>query len=279
VGVIGLGGGTFIVYNIETVPVSGRKRFNWVSPENEKQLAEQQYNQVLQQFRGTILPARDPRVKLVQKTLRRLLPASGLENEDWEVHVIEDPMANAFVIPGGKVFVFTGILPICGGEDGLATVLGHEIAHNVAHHSAENMSRLSLLIPFAQLASLLFDVPGGWSWMLLDYALNRPGSRTQETEADFIGLMMMAQSCYDPEEAVHLWERMEKAEQARIPQFMSTHPSNHNRIAKITEWLPRAEAKRDESQCGQGMMESIGSFQKVFREQIQPQKADGDDFW
>jgi len=94
------------------------------------------------------------------------------------------------------------------------------------------------------------DISGQMSWILLDYVWNKPGSRAQETEADFIGLLMMAQSCYDPQAAVGLWQRMEKAEKVAIPQFMSTHPSNHNRIAKIESWLPQAMQKREESSCG-----------------------------
>ncbi|KAL9117763.1 MAG: hypothetical protein Q9187_005699, partial [Circinaria calcarea] len=222
----GVGLATFVGYNIETVPISGRRRFNWVSGSYEQEMGEQQYQQIINEFRGRILPEWHPHVKLVRRVLERLIPASGLEGQEWEVNVIDDKaQLNAFVIPGGKVFVFSGLLPICNGEDGLATVLGHEIAHNVVHHAAENYSRLSLILPIAWLGSFIFDVSGQLSFALLDYAYNRPGSRKQESEADYIGLMMMAQSCYDPEAAVELWRRMEQAEQIAIPQFLSTHPS------------------------------------------------------
>ena len=88
----------------------------------------------------------------------------------------------AKAMSSGKVFVFSGILPICGGEDGLATVLGHEIAHNVAHHSAENVSRASLLLPFVYAVSLLFDVSGSFTYFILDYIYQKPGSRKQEVQ-------------------------------------------------------------------------------------------------
>ncbi|MCJ1392630.1 hypothetical protein MMC18_005500 [Xylographa bjoerkii] len=185
---------------------------------------------------------------MVHRVLNRLIPASGLEGQEWEVHVIDDKeQMNAFVIPGGKVFVFSGLMPICDGDDGLATVLGHEIAHNVAHHAAENYSRLSLVLPIAYLVSFIYDVSGNLTFTILDYAYNKPGSRKQESEADYIGLMMMAQSCFDPEAAVELWQRMEKTNQVAIPQFLSTHPSNHNRIAKIQEWLPKARILAEQS--------------------------------
>jgi len=132
----GLGGVYF--YNTDTVPVSGRRRFNIISPAFEVQLGVQQYQQVLQQYRGRILSDSDPRSRQVKRVLERLIPNSGLPADfDWKVHVIDSEETNAFVIPGGKVFVFTGILPICGNDDGLAAVLSHEVGHTVARHIAE----------------------------------------------------------------------------------------------------------------------------------------------
>ncbi|MCJ1438896.1 hypothetical protein MMC27_008286 [Xylographa pallens] len=255
IGASGVGTVGFIGYNIETVPVSGRRRFNWVSPAQEEEMGKQQYEQVLQEFQRQLLPRWHPQTMMVHRVLERLIPASGLEGQAWEVHVIDDEeQMNAFVIPGGKVFVFSGLLPICDGEDGLATVLGHEIAHNVAHHAAENYSRLSLVLPLAYLVSFIYDVSGNLTFTLLDYAYNKPGSRKQESEADYIGLMMMAQSLFDPGAAVELWQRMEKANQVAIPQFLSTHPSNHNRIAKIQEWLPKARMLAEKSKDEHGTL-------------------------
>lgn len=142
---------------------------------------------------------------MVNKVLARLIPAAGLEGQNWEVQVIDDAEEkNAFVLPGNKVFVFSGILPICAGEDGLAAVLGHEIAHNIAHHSAEKLSQMAYLIPIALLLSGTFDISGSLAQFILDIALERPGSRKMEAEADHIGLLMMAQACYDPSAAVGL---------------------------------------------------------------------------
>jgi hypothetical protein len=139
VGLITAGAGGVYVYNLEEVPVSGRRRFNIISPQLEESLGKATVDQVKEQYQGQFLPDHDKRVQQVKHVLERLLPfaeGEGLKGMDWEVHVIDSPEQNAFVAPGGKVFVFTGILPLCRDEDGIAAVLGHEIAHVVAHHTA-----------------------------------------------------------------------------------------------------------------------------------------------
>lgn len=252
--VSGLAGGVggVYLYNLETVPVSGRRRFNVVSEENERSMGQELYKQVMSEFGDKILPDNDPRSRLVQKVLTRLIPSSGLDSAEWEVHVIDSAETNAFVIPGGKVFVFTGILPICAGEAGVAAVLGHEIAHNLAHHSAEKMSKGYILALAFMLLQYVVELPDFASQMLLTLGFERPGSRAQESEADYIGMLMMAQSCYDPEAAVDLWGRMQEAEKEHDvpPQMLSTHPSSANRQAKLREWLPKALERYDQSECG-----------------------------
>ena len=139
VGIITAGAGGFYVYNLEEVPVSGRRRFNIISPGMEESMGRATVDQVKEEYKGHFLSDHDPRVSQVKQVLERLLPyaeGEGLKGMDWEVHVIDSPEQNAFVVPGGKVFVFTGILPLCQNEDGIAAVLGHEIAHVVAHHTA-----------------------------------------------------------------------------------------------------------------------------------------------
>jgi metalloendopeptidase OMA1, mitochondrial len=241
----------FYAANQEQVPITHRRRFNVVSPETEKQLSEQGYNEILQQFRGKILPENHQYTQLVARVVERLLPSVGdLAGDEWRVHVIDEPdQKNAFVIPGGKVFVFTGILPICQDENGLAAVLGHEIAHNVAHHVSERMSQNFITMAFAIVASLVFDISGGLANSLGSLLLSMPNSRAQEMEADHIGLLIMAQSCYDPHSAIGLWTRMAEAEKGAPPQFLSTHPTSYNRRELIRGWMPEAESKYSESEC------------------------------
>ncbi len=139
---------------------------------------------------------------------------------------------NAFVLPGGKVFVFSGILQLTRNDSGLAAVLGHEIAHNLANHVGERMSS-DLGTNFLMWPMIILTAPFGglpllmqlFGWGALDLAFGRPMNRRQETEADYIGLMMMAEACYDPREAASFWARMEKAHQMEPPEWLSTHPS------------------------------------------------------
>ena len=183
-GAAGLGAGTFYYLNLERVPISGRLRFNCFSPRFGEQMADMQKQSILQEFRGRVLPPHHPYSIMVDKVMQRLIPASGLENLNWEVTVIDDPdQANAFVMPGGKVFVFSGILPICGGEDGLAAVLGHEISHQLANHTGEKMSENLYLMPLVLLAAYYLNISGSDSSFLFDLILTKPGSRKMEVRA------------------------------------------------------------------------------------------------
>lgn len=141
IGIITAGGGTVYVLNLEEVPVSGRRRFNFIPASVEQSLGESTVAEIQQTYAGRFLDDSDPRSRMVKRVLERLLPhafeaGKGLSEMAWEVHVIDSPEMNAFVVPGGKVFVFTGILPHCKDEDGVAAVLGHEVAHVIARHTA-----------------------------------------------------------------------------------------------------------------------------------------------
>lgn len=139
--------------------------------------------------------------------------------------------ANAFVLPGGKVFVYSGIFPVCKTSDGLAAVMGHEIAHNMAQHSAEKMSQMVLLQPiiwglmYLDYTGVTMGLGRHLGTMMLDLGIMRVSSREQESEADHIGLMLMAAACYDPKAAIGLWERMERLNKEMPPEWLSTHPS------------------------------------------------------
>ena len=249
-GIIGLGTGSFYVYNLDTVPVTNRRRFNCITPNIEQKLGEQTNQAVLQEFRGKILPPSDRRHVLVTRVLNRLVEAADLPGQKWEVRVIDDSdQINAFVLPGGKVFVFTGILPLCKGEDGLAAVLGHEIAHNIGHHTAEQLSRSVWLFPIIIMVDW-FIGGGGVGRLTSNLLFELPGSRRQETEADYIGLLLMAKACFDPRKAVDFWDRMQRQEKVSPPAFLSTHPNSKNRLKMIEDWLPEANDRLASSECG-----------------------------
>ncbi|KLJ11954.1 hypothetical protein EMPG_12899 [Blastomyces silverae] len=239
--------------------MTGRRRFNCISNEMEMQFGKQTYEMILQEYRGQFLPESHHLVRYVDSVFRKLIlsgqPQLGeedamLKNLKWKVHVINSSEMNAFVLPGGNVFVFTGILPVCRDKDGLAAVLGHEIAHVLAHHPAERMSSNIIVIVAALAASMLFDVSQNLSSAIFNLMLALPNSRAQESEADEIGLMMMAKSCFKPEAAAGLWSRMHQAEKAVPPQILSTHPSSRRRMEAIQKWLPQANTVYDDSGCG-----------------------------
>ncbi|KAG4033785.1 hypothetical protein MFRU_004g02880 [Monilinia fructicola] len=264
------GGILFYFTNLEDVPVSGRKRFNIYSHQDMEREGQMMYQQILRQYKGAILPEWDHRTQMVQRVMNRLIPASGIDNVNWEVNVIESNEMNAFVIPGGKVFVFTGILPIAKTDDGLATILGHEIAHNLANHSGETMSKTAVIyMPLRILFRFLDEsgYTGGLGQILgslaLEFGMNLPASRNQEKEADHIGLMIMAKSCYNPQAAVGVWERMQAAEKNAPPEWLSTHPSNNNRITQMREWMSKAEAARDDSGCAP-IINNFNEFRNAF---------------
>ncbi|EPE27585.1 hypothetical protein GLAREA_04376 [Glarea lozoyensis ATCC 20868] len=255
--VIALTGGSIIFYvtHLEEVPVSGRTRFICYSDESVEKEGQMAYRHVMSDYGRAILPQWDSRTKQVERVMRRLIPASGMEGVDWEVCVIDSPEANAFVIPGGKVFVFSGILPIAKNDDGLAAILGHEIAHNLARHSNEAMSSMILLQPVRWMFIFLDSTgyTGGLGRLIgdlfLDFGLMKPASRRQESEADYIGLIMMAKACYDPRAAADVWQRMETAHATDMPAWLSTHPTNKSRMDNMREWLSKADAAREQSGC------------------------------
>lgn len=225
-------------------------------------MGNQSYKEVLSSSHGKILPEHHPTTALVKRVLDRLIPQAPIVGANWRVHVIKDDgMINAFVLPGGKVFVYTGILPVCEDEDGLAAVLGHEIAHVVARHPAERMSNSLLTIGAVVLISAMFDISGQIPSLLLNLMYSLPNSRTQEAEADEMGLMMMSKACYNPEAAARLWSRMQRLEKEAPPQFMSTHPSSYNREEAIRDRLHKAQNVYEQSGC-----DSMQTYMPGFRQ-------------
>ncbi len=194
----------------------------------------------------------------VHRVGKRIADAANKPEYHWEFAVIEDQhMVNAFCLPGGKVAVFTGILPITKDDTGLATVMGPEVAHALQRHGAERMSR-SILEQIAQLGTMAAAAtghidPGVMQGLQSAYGVgvSLPFNRKQESEADYIGLQLMAKAGYDPREAVNFWERMSGCPRkmigtlcfrsaTSIPEFLSTHPSDITRINQIEAWVPGA---------------------------------------
>jgi predicted Zn-dependent protease len=259
VGLAGGGLGIFYITHLEEAPYSHRRRFMWVSPGLELLLGEQAYRQTLSEFRGGILPDEHPDAVRVQRVMKRIIKQSGLEDLDWKIHVVHAPESspNAFVLPGGKVFVLRNILPICGNDDGLATVLAHETAHQVNRHIAEKMSYSPI---YMALGIVLYTITGSSAVnrIVLNALFQLPASREMEAEADYVGLMMMSKACFNPSEAVHMWERMSAYEKkmsrtgGQVPEFLSTHPANQSRINNIQGWMSEANSLRDQAGCDQG---------------------------
>jgi predicted Zn-dependent protease len=208
-----------------------------LTPRQELVLGRQAYRQLLEEAGDRVLPADAPEVRRVRRVADRIIEASEIEplqreinlrlrgyRFEWEVSVIRDRRANALCLPGGKIAVLTGILPVARTEGQLATVLSHEIAHALAHHASERVAR---------------EASGG-----LAILWNKRYDREQEAEADHIGVFLMAFAGYDPEEAVEFWERMQQAQGAggRLPEILSDHPSDARRLRNLQQWVPAARA-------------------------------------
>ncbi len=173
----------------------------------------------------------------------------------WEVVVFEDPAANAFALPGGKIGVFTGLLDVARSDDQLATVLGHEVAHVLADHGNERMSTtfaaqagLQAVQVFAGGSSETSDNVMAVLGVGAQVGVLLPFSRAQESEADLLGLDLMASAGFEPSESVELWRNMAKAGGGQPPQFLSTHPSHESRIRELQERIPRASRIQSNAQ-------------------------------
>lgn len=241
-----------------TVPLSGRKQLALVSDDQIQQQAAVAYKEFLgnpntKVVTGTSDATRVKRVgNRIAAAVNQYLKAEGLSNQfnfNWEFNLVQSDDVNAWCMPGGKVAVYTGILPFTANEDGLATVMGHEIAHAIARHSMEQMSNQYALQVGAQVLGM---ATSGKSTIMRGLVNNFYGiggqlamlkySRGNESEADELGLMFMAMAGYNPQHAVAFWERMASAKSKAnsTPEFLSTHPSDARRVADIQKLIPRA---------------------------------------
>jgi predicted Zn-dependent protease len=235
-------------------PYTGRLQLDVIPDSQEQKMGVQAYTQLMHDPKVQI--SHDPaEVDAVQRVAQRIIAAAKnskyakTANEfQWEVTVIKDNKTmNAFALPGGKIAVYTGIFPVAKTEAGLAAVLGHEVTHALARHGAERMSQ-GVLAQAAVVGATLGAASQGVSpqlaqlagGALANYGFILPYSRKHESEADHIGIILMADAGYDPHEAIHLWERMEQFSKGQPPEFLSTHPSHGKRIEQIEQWMPEA---------------------------------------
>ncbi len=240
-----------------TVPITERKTIHLVSDQELTALSLQEYSKVLKQSKLSHDSAKVQMMRTVggriAKATEDLLREQGLAEDiqsyKWEFNLVEDDKTvNAWCMPGGKVVVYTGILPLTQNETGLAVVLGHEIAHAVAKHGNERMSQglLAQMGGVALSVALSTQPAAATDLFLQAYGLGAqvgfllPYSRVQEAEADRIGLTLMAKAGYDPREAVPFWKRMNEKGGGRPPEFLSTHPAPETRIKEIEAHIPEA---------------------------------------
>lgn len=237
-----------VLAGCQAAPVTGRQQLIVLPESQDAQLGLDAYQQILSQ--STI--SDDPELnRRVQEVGRRIAAASPHPDWDWQFTVIENDEPNAFALPGGKVGVNTGLFQVAKNDDQLATVMGHEVAHAIARHGAERMSQQVLMqAGLAGLGIATDQTTAGLAAQAATLVVTLPYSRTQEAEADHIGLFYMAEAGYDPREAVVLWQNFESFGGARQPEFLSTHPAPGSRIenlrALLPEVMPVYEANRQQ---------------------------------
>lgn len=248
-----------IIYACATVPVTGRKQLNLVAQDEIIAASSAEYQKVLQTSKLSNNQEQVAMIKRVgariQKAVEQYMAEKGASDQlagfQWEFNLIEDDKtANAWCMPGGKVAFYTGILPICKDETGVAIVMGHEVAHAIANHGRERMSEAMVANGLLSGLSAAMGQNPTLAQELLMQSLGIGAqvgmlkfSREHESEADHIGLIFMAMAGYDPNEAPKFWERMQaQSGGAAPPEFLSTHPSHATRIKDLKGWIPEAES-------------------------------------
>jgi predicted Zn-dependent protease len=246
----------FLLLECSTVPISGRKQLNIIPQSEMLSMSYAQYDEFLKTNKVSTNQTETQMVKKIGGKIQKAVETffaqnnmSGyLQDFRWEFNLIESEEINAWCMPGGKVVVYTGILPITQNEAGLAVVMGHEIAHAIAEHGGERMSQQLL----AQMGGMTLstalqnrpeDTQALWYTVFnvgTTVGVLLPFSRTQESEADQLGLVFMAMAGYDPNEAVTFWQRMAAGKSGAPPEFLSTHPSDETRIANLKKLIPEA---------------------------------------
>lgn len=230
-------------------PITGREQILLMSPSEENALGAKSYKEFLSKAKISTDKVQTARIKKIGK---RIAVAADRKDFQWEFNLVQDKQINAFCLPGGKVVVYTGILPLAKNDDQLATVMSHEIAHALARHGAERMSHQQISKTIQALSNVLlgatapqytnaFNTAYGYGTQL---GIMLPYSRSHEYEADEIGIHLMKKAGYNIHEAVSFWQNMKKAKNGKTPsEFFSTHPSDEHRIEKISKIIKELEQK------------------------------------
>ncbi|MEM9024512.1 MAG: M48 family metallopeptidase, partial [Bacteroidota bacterium] len=246
----------FLLVDCARVPITGRRQVNLLPESQLMDMSLTSYKQFLTE--NKTVSNSDKNTRMVQEVGNRIANAvesylkrhgagSRISGYKWEFNLVDDPTVNAWAMPGGKVVVYSGLLPVAEDEAGLAVVMGHEVAHAIARHGNERMSQMMLTqMGGIALAVAVKDKPSQTQDMFLaSYGLGSTlgtlkFSRDHEAEADRMGLTFMAMAGYDPDRAVGFWQRMSQAGGQKPPEFLSTHPSDDTRIRNIQKYLPEA---------------------------------------
>jgi len=230
-----------------TAPITGRKQMLLMPESQELQLGQQAYSETMSQEPISQNPRN---TQIVNRVGQRIAAVSGRSDYQWEFKLINSPTQNAFCLPGGKVAVYEGILPVCQNEAGLAVVMSHEVAHALARHGGERMSQEFATQGVQKVIGTITQkqVPEKHELLMQAYGLGTkygvllPYSRKQESEADHIGVMLMAQAGYDPHEAPRFWQRFAQSNAGlQQPEFLSTHPADERRAADLVALLGEAK--------------------------------------
>ncbi|XP_053841523.1 metalloendopeptidase OMA1, mitochondrial isoform X1 [Vidua macroura] len=257
----------FYFTHLEETPITGRARLLVFGKEHFRELSQMEYDMWMEQFKNQMLPETDARYQVVERVVGHLSESNKdvpqVSALKWVIHVVDEPGVNAFVLPNGQVFVFTGLLDAVSDIHQLSFILGHEIAHAVLEHAAEKAS----LVHFLDFLSLIFltmiwaicprdslAVVGQWiQSKLQEFMFDRPYSRTLEAEADKVGLQFAAKACVDVRASSVFWQQMELAEtiqgQPKLPEWLSTHPSHENRAEHLDRLIPEALKIRESCNC------------------------------
>ena len=246
-----------LVMGCSTNPYTQRSQLLMIPAGYENQMGEQAYQELFNDPQVT-LSTNPQEVDPVKRVAARIIEAAkhskyaeSAQQFNWEISVIKDDATkNAFALPGGKIAVYTGIFPEASNEAGLAAILGHEVVHALARHGAERMSQ-GMLAQLGMAATAVALQTQGWSPEMNRLAMQAfgfgtqvgillPFSRSHESEADYVGLLLAAYAGYDPQEAIRVWQRMSAASEGQPPEFMSTHPSHETRITDLQQWMAEA---------------------------------------